>query len=229
MNTKIITPILIAAFALTVQTAAAQNSFKKLVITGTLDVTLEQDGDMMTVIGIDEDGEPDQLTVEEEGSTITISNGGPFDKSTTSFSCADLEEIEITGTTDVTFKSHLNFPKLKLTMDGTADAPLHVECTTLVLNVKSANNLTLEGSCNNAVIMVTGTADVNAKNFIIQTATFTSTGTSDVWLNVKKSLKANVSGTSTLYYKSYLVSKSSKKYAPLVSRKVSGVASIKTW
>jgi Putative auto-transporter adhesin, head GIN domain len=231
MITKLTTPLLLLVLLTVQQSAFAQKSFSKLVIDGTLEVAIEQNGNTMSIVGIAEDAnDKETLTVEEEGSTIHVSSGGPFDKTSTSFSCSDLTEIEISGTAKVVFKSHLSFNRLKLVMDGTSDAPIHLECQTLNLIVKGANDLTLEGSCNTATINVSGTADVNAKNFMIENATVTTDGSTTTWINVKKNLKATASGTSNLYYKTYLVSKKPKKYLPAGPRKATSITStIKAW
>lgn len=231
MSTKFTTPLLLLILLTVQQSVFAQKSFSKLVIDGTLDVAIEQNGNTMSIIGIAEDADDKEtLTVEEEGNTIHISSGGPFDKTSATFSCGNLNEIEIAGTAKVVFKSHLNFNRLKLTMSGTSDAPLYLECQTLDLSVLGSNDLTLEGSCNTATIRVTGTGDVNAKNFMIENANIVTDGPSTTWLNVKKNLKATVGGTSTLYYKSYLVSKKPKKYLPAGQRKATSItATLKTW
>jgi Putative auto-transporter adhesin, head GIN domain len=222
----------LAFFSIILFTSAgiAQKSYKKITITGSLDVAISQSGNTLIVVGVAEEGsDPDMLSMEETGNEIVVSNGGPDDTKSVTINTDMLQEIEIAGSVNVVFKSYLKFNTIKLTMSGSSDAPVHLDCKRLVLALESANNLTLDGTAGSMDLTASGSSDLYAKNFIVQTATVKLEGATNAWINVKKSLKASVSGSGDLYYKSYLVSKKPNKYLPLVSKKVSGAGSIRTW
>ncbi len=213
---------LFAAIGLLITTIGiAQKSYKKISIQGSLDVQIEQANGKLTVSA------NEGLTIEEAGATITVMNGSGDGKPVT-ISTSQLEEIEIGGTVVITKLSDLNFTNIKISIEGSCNAPVHLTCTTAKLNLGGTTNLLISGSAVNADINVTGANDIDARNFIVDAATLKIEGSNTTWINAKKSLKVNAAGACNINYKTYLVaSKPKKKYLPLISKKLVGACTIK--
>lgn len=210
--------------------ANTTNEFRKLVITGNVTVTISQNDDKFTIRGAGEDAE-DGIDAQVKNNTLTITQhvGSSDGSQKVSFYTTELIEIEVSGNSKLITQGMLNFRTIRITMDGNADQPLNLKADQAFFKIKANNDLSILGSANYADFIVSGNSDVDAKDFIVQSAKVDCSSNNEVWVNVKKSLKASVSGNATLYYKPYLISKKPKKYAPLISRRVSQNGSIKTY
>jgi hypothetical protein len=204
--------------------AQTKTGVKKLQIMGSMDISLNQTGDVLTITS-----EEDAFLVTAMGSTLLLMNGSEETGSkTVAVSTTGLAEIEIGGTATLKKGENLKFGTLTLKIEGASDGPVNITCDNLTLVTSGSSTLQLTGSATTATIKSMGTSDIEAKEFIIQTATINMMGTATAWVNVKKSLKASITGTGNIYYKTYLVaSKPKKKYLPAVSKKVIGVGVIK--
>jgi Putative auto-transporter adhesin, head GIN domain len=232
MSRKFIQTLLatIASFIFVSGFARPVNDFTKLVITGNVTVTISQNDDKFTIRGAGEDAE-DGIEAEVQNNTLTITQHvgvGDGDKKI-SFYTTELVEIEVSGNSKLITQGMLHFTNIKITMDGNADQPLNLEADRAVFKIKANNDLSIIGSANTADFFVSGNSNVDGKGFLVQSASVNCSSNNEVWVNVKKSLRANVSGNATLYYKSYLISKKPKKYAPLISRKLAQNGSIKAY
>jgi Putative auto-transporter adhesin, head GIN domain len=202
----------------------AQKSFKKISVDGSMDIRITQRDGKLTV-----SSDNDDFLVSESDNTITIMNGVGDGKSVTILT-DQLEEISVGGSINVKEISELKFSNIKIDLLGSCDAPIRLECNTLKLFLGGTSDLTLSGSATSADVTINGSNDFDAKNFIVNAANLKITGSNDVWINAKKSLKINASGACTVNYKCYLVAtKPKKKYLPAVSKKLTGACVVKSY
>jgi len=91
--------------------------------------------------------------------------------------------------------------KTDLDLSGTSQMTGTLKTNALMIRNSGVGSVTLTGSATNADINISGTSKVNAENFVIQNADITSSGISEVTVNVANDLKANVSGMASVNYK----------------------------
>ncbi len=228
MNLKKITMkiqfMLIALLLSTSAITVAQKSFKKISVEGSMDIRISQKDGKLTVTS-----DNDEFTLSESDNTITVMNGTTDGKSVTILT-DQLQEIEVGGSINVKEISDLKFNNIKISLLGSCDAPIRLECNTLKLDLGGTSDLTLSGNASSADITISGSNDLDAKNFIVNAANLKIMGSNDVWVNAKKNLKINASGACTINYKSYLVAtKPKKKYLPAVSKKLLGSCIVKSY
>jgi hypothetical protein len=217
--------MLIAVLLLsTASISLAQKSFKKISIQGSMNVTIDQSTDKLTVKALE-----GEFMITEDGSTITLMNGVGDGKAVT-IATDQLEEIEVGGSVEVKEISELKFNKIKLVFEGSCDAPIRLDCTTAKLELGGTTDLVLTGKATTVDFKVSGSNEIDAKGFIVDHASINVMGSNNSWINAKKTLKIKATGACNISYKSYLVAtKPKKKYLPAVSKKLIGSCVVKAY
>ncbi len=203
--------------------STAQKLFKTIVIKGALKVSIKQANGNVVISGNDE------LMTEEMGTTITIMDG-VGNGNTITIKDSNIEEIAIEGAAEINELSALQFKTITLDFEGACEVPIKVTATNATFKFGGASNITLSGSASTTSIIIWGSGDVNAKDFVTDNMNFNVSGSNNSWVNAKKILKINANGACNIKYKSYLVAtKPKKKYLPVVSKKVAGAVTIDTY
>lgn len=95
----------------------------------------------------------------------------------------------------------LSQPNFALDLNGAAEADLHLNVQTLVIDAKGASKLELEGQADDVHITIAGAGEVEAEDFLVQTMHINCAGASKAEVNVARELWAQAAGASHITYK----------------------------
>ena len=92
-------------------------------------------------------------------------------------------------------------PDFVLDLNGAAEADLHLNVQTLIVDSKGASKLELEGIANDAHITIAGAGEVEAEDLLTQSLHINCAGASKAEVNVAQELWAQAAGASKITYK----------------------------
>ena len=92
-------------------------------------------------------------------------------------------------------------PDFVLDLNGAAEADLHLNVQTLIVDSKGASKLELEGIANDAHITIAGAGEVEAEDLLTQSLHINCAGASKAEVNVARELWAQAAGASKITYK----------------------------
>ena len=92
-------------------------------------------------------------------------------------------------------------PNFVLDLNGAAEADLHLNVQTLIVDSKGASKLELEGIANDAHITIAGAGEVEAEDLLTQSLHINCAGASKAEVNVARELWAQAAGASKITYK----------------------------
>lgn len=92
-------------------------------------------------------------------------------------------------------------PDFVLNLNGAAEADLHLNVQTLIVDSKGASKLELEGIANDTHITIAGAGEVEAEDLHVQTMHINCAGASKAEVNVARELWAQAAGASKITYK----------------------------
>jgi len=123
----------------------------------------------------------------------------------------DLDYVSLSGVCKI--NSNDLFTPKSFTGNCSGSSSVNIKANvigTTRMNVSGSSQIDLVGSTRNLTIDVSGTSNFRAINFIAETATINSSGTSKVSVNVTNTLSVDSSGISTVNYKGSPVIKINK-------------------
>ena len=113
----------------------------------------------------------------------------------------DLKNIAISGNGNVrTTNKFKNLDHLHLAVSGNGDLDIDADSKSLVYAVSGNGDATLRGNTNDMKLTSSGNGNINARYLSAETCKLTISGSSDVKLNVDKTIHANISGHVNLYH-----------------------------
>ena len=89
----------------------------------------------------------------------------------------------------------------RLSLSGASKIEANLKTKNVKINSSGVSSIGLTGAAADIKIDISGTSNVKADKFTVQTATVGSSGTSSVTIGVTDTLKVNSSGASSVYYK----------------------------
>ena len=92
-------------------------------------------------------------------------------------------------------------PDFVLDLNSAAEADLHLNVQTLIVDSKGASKLELEGIANDAHITIAGAGEVEAEDLLTQSLHINCAGASKAEVNVARELWAQAAGASKITYK----------------------------
>lgn len=92
-------------------------------------------------------------------------------------------------------------PDFVLDLNGAAEADLHLNVQTLIVDSKGASKLELEGIANDTHITIAGAGEVEAEDLLTQSLHINCAGASKAEVNVARELWAQAAGASKITYK----------------------------
>ncbi|MBQ9143570.1 MAG: DUF2807 domain-containing protein [Paludibacteraceae bacterium] len=136
---------------------------------------------------------------------IDTSNQIPVDDVMIDFSITSpyLRKLTVYGASKIETADNqvLSQPNFALDLNGAAEADLHLNVQTLVIDAKGASKLELEGQADNVHITIAGAGEVEAEDFLVQTMHINCAGASKAEVNVARELWAQAAGASHITYK----------------------------
>ena len=135
---------------------------------------------------------------------IETSNQIPVDDVMIDFSITSpyLRKLTVYGASKIETADNqvLSQPNFALDLNGAAEADLHLNVQTLVIDAKGASKLELEGQADDVHITIAGAGEVEAEDFLVQTMHINCAGASKAEVNVARELWAQAAGASKISY-----------------------------
>ena len=136
---------------------------------------------------------------------IETSNQLPLDDIMIDFAITspNLRQLTVYGASKIETADNqvLAQPNFALDLNGAAEADLHLNVQTLVIDAKGASKLELEGQADDVHITIAGAGEVEAEDFLVQTMHINCAGASKAEVNVARELWAQAAGASHITYK----------------------------
>ena len=86
-------------------------------------------------------------------------------------------------------------------LNGAAEADLHLQVNTLTVDAKGASSLELQGTAESAHITIAGAGELDAESFVVQDMHINCAGASVAEVHVQRELWAQAAGASKITYK----------------------------
>ena len=184
-----------------------RGSFNKIKVSHAIKVVITQsDTESIAVSANDEKYTADIIT-ELDGSTLNIRTKGNSwtGRNNRQFkvyiSFNKLDEIDVSGASDVLTVGTITQPSLKIDLSGASTFKAEIAVKTLALDLSGASKLVLQGTTDVLKADCSGASDLNAFGLTAETANLDVSGASDIEINVSKDIKAEASGASSIRYK----------------------------
>lgn len=117
-------------------------------------------------------------------------------------SFTSLDKLSASGASNVYVDGVISGNKLALTLSGASDFKGAIQVGELQLEQNGASDAHITGVVEGlAVIRLTGASDVKGYDLTVESCDARASGASDIRITVKKELKANATGASSVYYK----------------------------
>jgi hypothetical protein len=137
--------------------------------------------------GVSYELKDDQLTINGAGDAIYVG-------------IVNLSSIKVEGTSDVYGSDTLKSEVLSIACSGAGDINLLLNCGAIDCAVTGASDVKLAGRASDLNAQVSGSGDLLAQRLWVKRADLKISGAGDAKVNVRESLKGQVSGSGTLYY-----------------------------
>ena len=124
-------------------------------------------------------------------------------------------EIGASGSSKIHMKANVT-GDADMNLSGTSRVRGEVKANIVKFNSSGVSAVDLTGSATDVKMDVSGTAKINAVDFIVKTAAVNSAGTGNVRINVTDALTVNSSGVSSISYKG----------SPSITSNISGAARV---
>lgn len=111
-----------------------------------------------------------------------------------------LEAISASGGSDIYGQGELTFEELRIASSGGADVRLNLQAEELEVHCSGGADVVLSGTADFMKGVSSGGSDIKAKDLEVEEADISSSGASDVHIQVARSLKAAASGASDIVY-----------------------------
>lgn len=116
-------------------------------------------------------------------------------------SAREIREIEVSGAATVKTENKIKSQNLALKATGAGDIKADLETETINLAASGSGDITLSGTTKTLAANVSGAGDIKAFNLLVDDANVKASGAGDLKLNVKSSIKADVSGAGSVIYR----------------------------
>lgn len=178
-------------------------SFTKVHVSGALYVELTQ-GKSCSIL-VEPESAKDLVQIEIQDGTLYLKNApnkkDRREKMVIKVSVEDLKELHMSGATALMTMHQFGLGTLSLEMDGASNANLNLKTTKLKGEFSGASNVTIEGTCENADLDISGAAQVHLTDLPVKHAKVVNSGAGHAEISISETLKADGSGASETYYK----------------------------
>lgn len=167
-----------------------------------LDVNINGGGNLNSVIKTDElichlsGGGNAEIDGNIRNYNLNLSGGGDVRSDLEAFSI----DCSVAGGGDLTLRCKKKVDNANVNIGGGGDITLEMKVEKLKCSVAGGGNGTLSGQTSVLEMEINGGGDVDASNFLTETASFNVSGGSDFQINVSKVLNGYISGGGDLYY-----------------------------
>jgi hypothetical protein len=115
-------------------------------------------------------------------------------------SFTELDNIQLSGGTDVTGEGVLEFNNLRISSSGGSDLRLNLQVNELEVKCSGGAYVVLAGSAAYFEGTASGGSDIKAKDLEAEVAEVSASGAADIHISASQALKATASGASDIVY-----------------------------
>lgn len=199
---------LLASFQVQAQQRVNQNltGFTSIKVSSGVDVYLSQGSGESVEVEAEEESFKYIIT-EVEGNTLVIRMDDSWknlfrkmEPVKVYVSFTSLDAISASGGSDIYGQGELTFNELRIASSGGADVRLNLQADELEVHCSGGADVILSGAADFMKGVSSGGSDLKAKDLEVEEADISSSGASDVHVQVVRSLKAAASGASDIVY-----------------------------
>lgn len=182
------------------------SEYDQVIVAGNMDVALVngKEGDLTVKA---ESNLLEYIMTEVNGSALKIyvKKGYSIDPSRNSkllitVPFKDIDKVSLSGSGDVFNKDVIKSPEFTSSISGSGDMQLNIEAEEVKISITGSGGVKVIGTTNSLVCVVTGSGGLNAAGLESKNVNASVTGSGDIKVNVKESLKARVTGSGDIDY-----------------------------
>ena len=113
----------------------------------------------------------------------------------------NINSIKASGVTHVFSQNAINTEKMDLQTSGVSNAKLEIKAKELNIESSGTSNITLTGSADVLNTRTSGVSNIKAYDMAAQSVRSESSGASNIYVAVSKTISAKASGASNINYK----------------------------
>ncbi|EDM43062.1 hypothetical protein SCB49_12594 [unidentified eubacterium SCB49] len=113
----------------------------------------------------------------------------------------DLDKVSLVGSGDIESNATIKASTMEVTLTGSGDINLLVETENLDSNLTGSGDIRLKGNATNFKAKVSGSGDFDANDLLTDHTSAFVSGSGDLNVNAKKSIKARVNGSGDITYR----------------------------
>lgn len=177
--------------------------YNSINVSGSMDVTLQKGTEGNISITAAENVQ-DKIVVESDGTTLTIKMKNNFSLQNTkkisiTVPFEDISEISLSGSGNIEGKDMLKSSSLALNLQGSGEIKVSVEANTLDAQLNGAGDMKLSGKTTDVEVKTTGSGNFEGKELTSENAQIYISGSGDSTIFAKKSLKARIQGSGSIF------------------------------
>jgi hypothetical protein len=176
--------------------------FNSVEITGAENVTIEQGNQNKLIITCDAGNTDDLLSNIEGGNlSFTRKKGNKLKGVQLHIQYVKLNEISLSGASDLRTEGILKTDDLKLKVSGAGDLRLNIEVNNVDSKISGAGDIELSGKATKHKVDISGAGDLKAINLETQTTIANISGSGDAKINAVEEINATISGAGGMFFK----------------------------
>jgi hypothetical protein len=173
-------------------------------VAGFMDVVLKS-GQEGTITVVTDDNVHEYVEIESNGGTLTIKiknhvsiSSSKGIKITVPFK--DLNRVKLSGSGSIKGNDIIESDTFEAGVTGSGDVELHINASTLDAKVTGSGDLELRGNARDLEVKVTGSGDFEGADLSSDNAQAYVSGSGDIKINARTSIKARVTGSGGIQY-----------------------------
>ena len=115
----------------------------------------------------------------------------------------EIEELEISGSGDITSTSDFVTNNLDLSISGSGNISFEIEAKNVYSHISGSGNVNLRGSTDNHNAHISGSGSINTFSLISDNCDINISGSGNTNVYVTDNLDVEISGSGSVYYKGY--------------------------
>jgi hypothetical protein len=184
----------------TVQTG----DYNEIKVVGSMDVHLERGGEGNIVVKTD-DNLHEYVIIEVKDGALTVKTKKNTNLKTkngihVTVPFQDISSVSLVGSGDIDTKDVIKSNTFAINLSGSGDIVLEVDAATLDTKLSGSGDMSISGKAENFEIKLSGSGDFEGGSLMSNNTEAYVSGSGDVTVTAKNSLKARVNGSGDIQY-----------------------------
>ncbi len=120
---------------------------------------------------------------------------------TVSIPVEEISSLSMSGSGDLEGRTVLKARDMSARLSGSGDMDIAIEAENLDVTVSGSGDMNLEGAVQNLKVQISGSGDIHAYNLQANHVDALVSGSANIEVTAKESLRARVSGSGDIFYK----------------------------